>query len=311
MMTQVKKYNFHSLTFSPECPDSGKLPLLLLHGFMGCAEDFEAVVQGLTPALESDRPPLSALHALDLPGHGRTQLRNPDHLTDYGMAETAQGVWQWTQMIQPGPWAIAGYSMGGRLALYLAAHYPNSFPVTFAIAASAGLECEGDRQKRQQLDERRASILEHCTQTNSCSNSCANSFEKFLTDWYQMPLFSHLANHPSFGEMLNRRRQNNPQLLAHSLRYLGLGQQPFLLPVLEKYSGNLHLVVGEYDNKFLGINRAIVRYHLCAQLTIIPNSGHTIPLENAVALAHILLHNLDCIPQKKLTLYKQKYTEIL
>ncbi|MGD1849444.1 MAG: alpha/beta fold hydrolase [Cyanophyceae cyanobacterium] len=196
------------------------------------------------------------------------------------MASTAQGVKQWTQKVLPGPWAIAGYSMGGRLGLYLAAQFAADFPVTVAIAASPGLESQGDRQTRQALDNQRAKALEQCAKDNS--------FEDFLNNWYQMPLFSSLASHPSFDAMLSRRRRNNPRLLAQSLRFLGFGQQPFLLPVLANYLGSLTLVVGDRDSKFIEINREIARRCPRAMLTVIPNSGHTVPLENPVALAKIL-----------------------
>ncbi|MEM9772739.1 MAG: alpha/beta fold hydrolase [Cyanobacteria bacterium P01_D01_bin.73] len=279
MKALVGNYQFHSYRWGNI---TTARPLLLLHGFMGCGEDFEAVVQAIS-RLGGDRP-TTTVYALDLPGHGQTQLENPGQLTDYGIAATAHGVRGWTQLVQPGPWAIAGYSMGGRLALYLAANFPNDFPVTVAIGASPGLEFEGDRQTRRAVDNERAKKLENCAQTGT--------FEEFLKNWYQMPLFSNLATHPSFETMLDRRRQNNPQLLAYSLRYLGLGQQPFLLPQLANYTGRLDLVVGEHDGKFIEINRAIARHCPRARLTIIPDCGHTIPLENPVALAQILAQTL-------------------
>ncbi|MEM1427759.1 MAG: alpha/beta fold hydrolase, partial [Cyanobacteria bacterium P01_H01_bin.130] len=183
------------------------------------------------------------------------------------------------------PWAIAGYSMGGRLALDLAVHFPEVFPVSVAIAASPGLENAGDRQKRQALDSQRALTLDAC--------KTPKQFEQFLARWYQMPLFSNLATHPSFDAMVTRRRRNNPQWLAQSLRYLGLGQQPFLTPALAEYPGQLHLVVGEHDRKFIDLNQAIARQCPRAQLTMIPHSGHTIPLENPAALAQLLSDVLD------------------
>ena len=290
MMTSVGNYRFHSCRWDcrwgcrRENAEGGPLPLLLLHGFMGCGEDFAAVVQCLG-RLPGDLDIYAFdIYALDLPGHGQTRLENSHQLTDYGMAETAQGVRGWTQRIQPGPWAIAGYSMGGRLALYLAAHFPEVFPVTVAIAASPGLERQGDRDKRQALDHQRALTLD--------ASKTPEQFEQFLERWYQMPLFSNLATHPNFATMLTRRRRNNPQHLAHSLRYLGLGQQPFLTPALARYPVQLRLVVGEYDRKFIGLNQAIARQCPRAQLTLIPNSGHTIPLENPTALAQVFADTL-------------------
>ncbi|MEM9244174.1 MAG: alpha/beta fold hydrolase [Cyanobacteria bacterium P01_F01_bin.153] len=274
MEISVGNYRFHGTQLHQ--PSARTTPLLFLHGFMGCCEDWQAVVQ------EWKRLPgdlLPAIYALDLPAHGGTRLFE-DCPAGYGMAITARAVKQWTQKVQPGPWAIAGYSMGGRLALYIAANFAEHFLVTIAIAASPGLALERDRQARQTLDSQRAHTLEQCAKDGTFGN--------FLEHWYQMPLFSNLAKHPNFGTMLSRRRRNNPNLLAKSLHYLGLGQQPFLVPALADYPGNLHLVVGDHDSKFIEMNQAITRHCPRAQLALIPNSGHMVPLENPAALARLL-----------------------
>ena len=288
MMTLVNSYRFWSAPLWLEQGKRGRLPLLLLHGFMGCSEDFDLVVQEMIALKwDGDRTmSLPSIYALDLPGHGKTDLRDRHQLKAYGMAETARGVWEWTQQVQPGPWAIAGYSMGGRLALYLAAHFPQTFPVTVAIGASPGLNKEGDRRQRQWLDNQRALTLEH--------SQTLELFEEFLHAWYKMPLFSSLASHPNFATMLARRRRNDPQRLALSLRHLGLGQQPFLLPALSTYPGQLQLVVGAQDRKFVALNQAIARRCPRAQLILVPHCGHTVPLENPTALAQILV---QAIPQ--------------
>lgn len=73
------------------------------------------------------------------------------------------------------PSFLAGYSMGGRIALYLALRFPNLFRKTVIISASPGLKTEEERQTRKESDERLALNIEE-------------NFESFLREWYSQPL---------------------------------------------------------------------------------------------------------------------------
>ncbi len=55
---------------------------------------------------------------------------------------------------------IAGYSMGGRLALYLALRHPDRCAGLFLESASPGLEDAGERAARRAADGEMATRLE-------------------------------------------------------------------------------------------------------------------------------------------------------
>ena len=237
--------------------------LLFLHGFLGNCEDFDAIV----PHLSDNFCCLS----VDLPGHGQTQVAEEN----YTMSNTAELIVHLLDRLNISQCHLIGYSMGGRLALYLALQFPDRFPKTVLESASPGLRTESERLARNQHDAKLADRLE-------------SDLPAFLADWYEQPLFRSLKQHPNFEQLMQQRLKNRPSELARSLRHLGTGEQPSLWDQLKLHQNPLLLLVGECDRKFITINQEMA--HLCktAHLEIIPNVGHTIHLEDAQTFANHL-----------------------
>jgi 2-succinyl-6-hydroxy-2,4-cyclohexadiene-1-carboxylate synthase len=168
--------------------------------------------------------------------------------------------------------AIYGYSMGGRLALYLAVHWPDRFPNVILESASPGLETEVERRARIGRDRQWIDLIEQ-------------DFPTFLAQWYAQPLFANLVKQPGFRQIYKRRLGNDPAGVARSLSQMGLGQQPSLWEVLPKLRSRVTLLVGEKDEKFVAINRRMAGLIPGARLTI-AKAGHTVHMENpGVAIA--------------------------
>ena len=91
----------------------GAPPVLLLHGWGSSAALMEAAGQPLADARR--------VHALDLPGHGRTPVapRLPDG-TAWGVPEYAALVAHYIREHGLGPVPVVGHSNGGRIALTMA-----------------------------------------------------------------------------------------------------------------------------------------------------------------------------------------------
>ncbi|MGB3613461.1 MAG: 2-succinyl-6-hydroxy-2,4-cyclohexadiene-1-carboxylate synthase [Elainellaceae cyanobacterium] len=230
--------------------------VLFLHGFMGSGRDFDAAIARL-------RDRYTCL-TLDLPDHGQTQMTRP---APYTMETVATEILAWLTQRDIPNCMLTGYSMGGRLALYLALTAPERFSHVVLESASPGLRTAVERQARIRLDKER-------------SQQIRQDFNEFLQRWYQAPMFRNLAQQPEFDAIMQRRQQNHPEALARSLRCLGTGQQPSLWPHLPKLTPPTLLMTGEQDTKFCAINIEMAPQLPNAQPLTVPACGHTIHLEN-------------------------------
>jgi 2-succinyl-6-hydroxy-2,4-cyclohexadiene-1-carboxylate synthase len=240
----------------------GLSAVLFLHGFLGSREDFDNVIP-----LFVDR--YSCL-SIDLPGHGKTEFAE-----DYTLPNTADAIVALLDNLKIPQALLVGYSMGGRLALYLALNFPERFPKVVIESGSPGLKTEEERSTRLQRDFALADQLE-------------TNFSQFLTDWYEQPLFQSLKQHPRFEQLLDQRLQNDPIGLAKSLREMSTGAQPSLWEKLKAHQNPLLLIVGERDRKFIDINQEMASMCETARLAIVPDVGHNIHLEKPEIFANYI-----------------------
>jgi 2-succinyl-6-hydroxy-2,4-cyclohexadiene-1-carboxylate synthase len=243
--------------------------VLFLHGFMGCGKDFASLINKLLPNV--------CCLTVDLPGHGQTEALE---LMGYGMDAIAPALIGLLESLNFSPCHLVGYSMGGRLALYLACQFSQQFLSVFLESASPGLVADGERILRQQQDEILATELE------------SEDWPVFLERWYAQPLFDTLKNSSSFDEMRQRRLHNRPHLLAQALRGLGTGTQPSLWSAMATIAMPITLVVGERDRKFVQINQSMTVWQPLAQLKILPDCGHAAHAEDPDAFAAALQAHL-------------------
>jgi len=253
-MEKSKNYQFHyTLTDNKNQPI-----ILLLHGFTGNNQDFSSVISLLSQKY--------CCLAVDLPGHGQTRVNGDESC--YNMLNTAQALIDLLDHLQIDKCLLLGYSMGGRLALYMTLHFPERFEKVVLESASPGLKSEKDRSHRIQSDLDIAQNLEN------------SNIKDFILNWYDRPLFKSLKKSPQFNQLIETRLANNPLELAKSLRNLGTGNQPSLWEKLTQNQIPILLLAGEDDHKFQSINAEIASLCPAATLKIIPNAGHNIHFEN-------------------------------
>lgn len=237
--------------------EAGASAVLFLHGFMGSAEDW----RGTMAALDERYLCL----AVDLPGHGGSVGLPREDYTFEGAALRVLDLLDELDIERP---TIVGYSMGGRLALYLALRYPERCAGLFLESASPGIEGAAERRARREADEERARSLEE------------DDLQDFLVDWYGQPLFASLARREGLvHKTIEARLRNRPEELAVSLRGMGAGNQPSLWGELEGLAVPKIAVAGALDGKFAGISRRMQTASPHVRATVVPGAGHNVRLE--------------------------------
>ena len=222
---------------------------------MGDSEEFLATIASLSEF---------CCLVVDLPGHGQTEVCDD---LDYQMPNVAKALIGLLNKLAIEQCFLVGYSMGGRIALYLTIFFPQYFQGVILESASPGLETRPKRDRRIEQDLRLAARLE------------SQDLTQFLKQWYANPLFASFVRHPDYNRAIARRQRNDPIKLARSLRYMGLGMQPSLWRYLKDVRVPILLVVGEFDAKFIAINQKIASLCLQSKLRIVKNSGHNVHFE--------------------------------
>ncbi len=247
-------------------------PLLLLHGFTGDHSTWQTV----SPALREK----NQLIMLDLPGHGGSD--SPECATAWRMPSVAADLVSLLDALELPRVHLLGYSLGGRLALYLALRYPRRILSLTLESASPGLADEKERMARQQSDKRLAQQIE------------ARGIAWFVEYWQALPMWASQANLPAevLAAQRNQRLRNNSAGLAGSLRGLGTGAQPSLWESLPGMQMPTLLIVGALDSKFRRINTAMSDAIPDARLAIIAGTGHNTHLEKPRQFAGLLAAHL-------------------
>jgi 2-succinyl-6-hydroxy-2,4-cyclohexadiene-1-carboxylate synthase len=237
--------------------------VVLLHGFSGTHRAWDGVVAGL------DHERYLPL-ALDLPGHGAaTNVRGAD-----GRAITFEGCVEYVLARSPERFALAGYSLGGRIALHVALASPERVSRLVLVSSSAGIDDPVARAERRVADHLLADELERIP------------FEDFIEHWRTQPLF---ADEPPEVGVLARedQRRNRPDALAAALRGIGTGEMESLWGRLVELQMPVTVLVGARDEKYRALGQLMTELLPDAQL-VLALGGHGLPLENPMAVVEAL-----------------------
>lgn len=234
-------------------------PLVMLHGFLGRGTDWSEIAQQLSDTHHVICP--------DLPGHGENPLAAPT--TFEAMAD---GLLSTISNAAIEQFDLLGYSMGGRLALYVAARFPERMNRLVIESASPGIEDEPTRLSRCHHDDALAAELE--------AIDSAEALEDWLRQWYAEPLWSSLHARPGLVEALvHARRDAVPKSLGAALRSFSTGRQPSLWDDLPGLPCRLFLMVGELDHKYTKISERMVECNPGIARMIFADCGHNVHIE--------------------------------
>ncbi|MFQ5558223.1 MAG: alpha/beta fold hydrolase [Acidimicrobiales bacterium] len=247
-------------------------PVLVLHGFTGSAAAMEPLTE---PIARSHR-----LIAPDMVGHGESA--SPTHLARYTVAAMGHQVLTIADALECRTFHLVGYSMGGRVALWVGCTAPERLRSLSLIGATAGIADEAGRADRRAGDEARADSIE-------------SDLVTFVDEWMANPLF---AGQRTLGEgFLARSRAqrlaSDARGLANSLRGGGTGAMIPLHDRLHHCAVPTLLVVGEHDARFRAVAEDLDRVLPTSSVAVVPGAGHATHLEAAEATAARVLDHIS------------------
>ena len=233
--------------------------LLLLHGFGQNGSIWDPVVSHMGKRV---------ICAPDLRGH-----RNASALRPISTETLVSDVLALArEMNAP---ILAGYSMGGRVAMRAALAEPKLFSGLVLISTSAGIEDPQDRAERIERDEELAVALEE------------TGHEGFETIWQQAPLWS--GDVSRVMESAQSTRETTPaDDLAASLRGFGSGQVAPVWSRLPSIALPTLIVCGGRDATYCRHAGRMTELIKAATLETIPGAGHSLPVESPAELAEAI-----------------------
>jgi len=246
--------------------DKSRPGILFLHGFLGRGDSWNEIVS----KLQND----FFCVTVDLPGHGKSLPEDSSH---YTMPNCSKLIVRLLENLGIRKFSLVGYSMGGRLGLYITLNFPERTNKLVMESSSPGLNTKKERSDRQKSDEKLVRELERVP------------LEEFLHKWYSQPLFGSLKkDEKRFQALIEKRKINNPKGLALSLRFMGSGAQDSLWPKLKDLQVPSLLIVGEYDRKFQGIAKDMSAKSGKFSNASVTVAGHNVHFEQPEKYAQVL-----------------------
>ncbi|KAL5725660.1 hypothetical protein ACHQM5_008779 [Ranunculus cassubicifolius] len=265
--------------------------IVFLHGFLGSSEDWIPMMKACST--------FARCISIDLPGHGGSMIER--HGNNGSCVEPSLQMEIIANMLSklickttPGNVILVGYSMGARIALYMALRCGNQIDGAVVISGSPGLQDARARRKRISQDDARAQSLK------------AHGLDFFLDRWYSGELWRSLRAHPKFKQIISSRAQHRDvEALANALSFYSIGRQQSLWDELKVNRKPLLFIYGEKDKKFKEINQKMFnevrtgsKGEEIHEIKEITDCGHAVHLENPLPLINAISKFSNKISEK-------------
>jgi 2-succinyl-6-hydroxy-2,4-cyclohexadiene-1-carboxylate synthase len=228
-------------------------PVVLLHGFASTARHWDRVIAALPPGRSTPLP---------------LNLTDAEPLTPDGVSTLVAE--------RPGEqFVLAGYSMGGRVALHTALALPDRISRLVLVSTSAGLADDTERAARRTADEALAQEIE------------GGSIDAFIERWRALPLFAH---DPPWvhAEVAADERRCTPAALAACLRGLGAGAMTPLWDRLGELRMPVTILAGANDAAYETVGRRLAASTPNSTFISVPGVGHRVALQAPGEVARAL-----------------------
>jgi 2-succinyl-6-hydroxy-2,4-cyclohexadiene-1-carboxylate synthase len=245
-------------------------PVTLLHGFTQRGRSWREVISKMPEGYRWVVP--------DLRGHGDTHILPGAPCSMDACTADLELLWGHLGIDKT---HLVGYSMGGRLALHVAARRPQLVESLVTIGAHAGLQPEA-REGRRQGDEALAQRIEK------------DGLEAFVKYWSGLAMFAGIERRgPGFAAQVRAERLDNHVAgLACSLRGMGAGAMEPVWDDLARVGFLCTFVAGQFDHGYVASARRLVATVPNGRLEIVTRAGHPVHLERPDAFARVLAAHL-------------------
>jgi 2-succinyl-6-hydroxy-2,4-cyclohexadiene-1-carboxylate synthase len=245
-------------------------PVTLLHGFTQSGKSWNEVISKMPEGWMWIVP--------DLRGHGATKTLDGAPCTMDACTADLEMLWDHLGVERT---HLVGYSMGGRLALHVAARRPQRPLSLLTIGAHAGLDPDG-REGRKLGDESLAERIEH------------GGVEAFVNYWSSLPMFAGIERRgPSFvAEVRANRLENHIAGLACSLRGMGAGAMDPVWDELAQVNFPCTFVAGQLDHGYVASARRLAATVPYSRVEVVLHAGHSVHQERPDAFARVLFNHL-------------------
>jgi len=245
-------------------------PVTLLHGFTQSGRSWRELISHMPPGWMWIVP--------DLRGHGETRTASGAPCSMDACTADLELLWDHLSVAQT---HLVGYSMGGRLALHVAARRPQRLLSLLTIGAHAGLD-EDAREGRRLGDEALARRIE------------SDGLEAFVDHWGAQPLFAGVQRRGDayIAHLRAERMKNHVAGLTCSLRGMGAGVMQPVWDDLARVSCPCTFVAGQLDHGYVASARRLAASVPTGRAEIVLRAGHAVHQERPDALAHVLSAHL-------------------
>ncbi|MEE1674688.1 2-succinyl-6-hydroxy-2,4-cyclohexadiene-1-carboxylate synthase [Agarivorans aestuarii] len=239
--------------------------LVFLHGFLGSGSDWQAQIAELSQHYYCV--------TVDIAGHGMSgqqRLKSRNAFKDFSHQLSAC-----LKRLKIAHYCLVGYSLGGRLALQHALLAPKGINQLIIESANTGLSDEDARQQRLVHDNRWA------------DRWLKEPLDGLLNEWYQQTVFANLSQ-AQRQLLIQRRKQQDRQGIAATLRATSLGLQQDLSKQLGQLKMRLDLIGGSLDNKYQALAKQLQQDYPRLKCHIIEGAGHNCHFEQPTLFLDLL-----------------------
>lgn len=237
----------------------GKPTIIFIHGFTGSSNDWLEII----PQIDNH----FSVITVDLIGHGKSS--SPNNSKFYEISAINKEIKKIIEVLKLDKVILAGYSMGGRVALNFANEFPNFVNGLILESTTAGII---DKKKRDDRYKNDLSLSQKILD---------DGIEKFVDYWINLPIFSSQKSlsKEKLNDIRLRKLNNDPIGLSNSLIGYSTGKMPPLFDRLSDFNFPVLLISGEKDVKFCKINSEMNDLIPFSEHKIVKGAGHNIHLE--------------------------------